>query len=96
MAAAGNRRERRVVRYSGHVQGVGFRAMTCDVAQRFAVVGFVQNLPDGRVLLNVEGETAELEHFLHAVRTTLDRNIEAADEQSGTATGEWKRFSVQY
>ncbi|MGE0609738.1 MAG: acylphosphatase [Pirellulales bacterium] len=88
--------ERCTVRYSGHVQGVGFRATVHDLAARFAVAGFVQNLPNGGVLLTAEGESTELEHFLHAVRITLERYIDAADMQSGHATGEWKRFTIKY
>ena len=41
--------------FSGHVQGVGFRYTTRSVASRFAVTGYVRNLPDGRVELVAEG-----------------------------------------
>ena len=62
--------ERRVVHYSGRVQGVGFRYTVRTLATRFAVTGFVRNLADGRVQLVVEGGPGEgagrfrsLEHF---------------------------------
>ena len=40
-----------IAHYSGHVQGVGFRYQTLQVAKGFEVSGYVQNLADGRVLL---------------------------------------------
>ena len=41
----------RRVLYEGHVQGVGFRFATKNIARGFDVVGTVRNLPDGRVEL---------------------------------------------
>lgn len=73
--------ERRRVSYSGSVQGVGFRATTRSVAARFAVSGWVRNQPDGRVQLEAQGDPAELDRFLAAVRDHLSRHIrhESAD-----------------
>ena len=41
--------------FRGHVQGVGFRYQTLDVAKGFDVSGFVRNEMDGTVTLEVEG-----------------------------------------
>lgn len=54
--------------YSGHVQGVGFRYTAKSVAAGFEVVGYVRNLPDGRVELVAEGAKDELEAFRRAIR----------------------------
>jgi acylphosphatase len=43
--------QRRRVLYTGHVQGVGFRFTVRELAQRFAVTGFVRNLSNGKVEL---------------------------------------------
>ncbi len=56
------------VRYSGHVQGVGFRYTTKTVATGFEITGTVRNLPDGRVELVAEGAQAELEAFQFELR----------------------------
>jgi acylphosphatase len=58
----------RQVLYSGRVQGVGFRAGVKRVAQGYEVTGWVKNLADGRVELQVMAQDAdELHSFLDAV-----------------------------
>ncbi len=66
----------RHVFYSGNVQGVGFRYTALNVAQRYAVAGSVRNLPDGRVELIAEGEEAEVDRFLDALRRQMCSYIE--------------------
>lgn len=51
--------------YEGRVQGVGFRYSARRLAAGFDVMGYVRNLPDGRVELVVCGEADE---FLQALR----------------------------
>jgi acylphosphatase len=55
------------VYFSGHVQGVGFRYATLQVAKEFEVAGYVQNLADGRVCLEAEGRTRAVDEFIAAV-----------------------------
>lgn len=57
----------RHVFYEGRVQGVGFRYTTRRIAQEYDVVGWVRNLPDGRVELLVAGEPKEVTGFLDGV-----------------------------
>ncbi|NJP04880.1 MAG: acylphosphatase [Chloroflexaceae bacterium] len=49
---------------SGHVQGVNFRAATCEQARRIGIVGWVQNLPDGRVEAMFEGPRTAVHRLL--------------------------------
>lgn len=70
--------------FSGHVQGVGFRYQTQRIAAEFEVSGYVQNLPDGRVLLEAEGEAGEVEGFLAEISTQMKvfiREVETARER---------------
>jgi acylphosphatase len=55
------------VYYAGNVQGVGFRWSVKQVAKGFDVTGWVRNLADGRVELQVHGEDAEVRAFLEAI-----------------------------
>ncbi|HEY5707467.1 MAG TPA: acylphosphatase [Terrimicrobiaceae bacterium] len=62
--------------YEGYVQGVGFRWTTKRIAQGYDVRGWVRNLADGRVELQVSGEDEEVAAFLRALReSTLGGHI---------------------
>jgi acylphosphatase len=87
---------RRVVHYSGRVQGVGFRYIAAKLAQGFQVTGYVQNLPDGRVHLVAEGEREELAEFLAAIDRQLGSNIHSRQVDEHPPTGEFGDFGVEY
>jgi len=67
---------RYVVRFTGRVQGVGFRATTLFVSQGLDVHGFVRNEPDGGVLLDVEGREASLKELLQRIQTSMGERID--------------------
>ena len=72
------------VHFTGHVQGVGFRYTTLQVAKEFEVAGYVQNLPDGRVLLEVEGHARAVDEFVTAVAERMHgyvRKIERVQQK---------------
>jgi len=84
----------RIVYFAGRVQGVGFRYRTCEVARRFAVVGTVQNLADGRVKLVAEGESAEVGDFVQAVCETMRANIHAHITEDAAHSGSFQGFRI--
>jgi len=53
-----------VIRVSGKVQGVFFRASTQETAQRLGVSGIVRNEPDGSVYVEAEGDESSLNQFI--------------------------------
>jgi len=55
------------VLYDGNVQGVGFRWSVRDAAKGFDVTGWVRNLADGRVELQVTGDENEVRAFLDRI-----------------------------
>ena len=88
--------QRREVHYSGRVQGVGFRYTAYRIAQRFAVRGYVKNLPDGRVELVVEGPAEEVQAMLRAVRAEMGRHIRDVHETTCRVTGGFAGFDVRF
>jgi acylphosphatase len=56
------RRVRAIV--TGRVQGVGFRASTVEEARAYGLTGWVRNLADGAVELEVQGEEARVTALL--------------------------------
>jgi acylphosphatase len=75
------------VLYQGHVQGVGFRYAAHGLAQRFAVTGYVRNLPDGRVEIVTEGAETEVARFVSAVARQMAEYIETRQESDEPAQG---------
>lgn len=85
----------REVWYSGHVQGVGFRAQVLGIARGFEVTGFVQNLADGRVYLHVEGTEAEIEGFTAGILTSLDGHIRQVDTRNFSGVRTANQFTIK-
>ncbi len=87
--------ERRVVHYSGRVQGVGFRYTARGLAQRHGVCGYVENLPDGRVLLLAEGDPSQLDRLFHAIAAEMEPFIRNVQSDTLPASGEFLDFQVR-
>jgi len=83
------------VYYEGRVQGVGFRYQTLHVAREFEVAGFVRNLPDGRVHLEVEGAAQEVEDFLQAVHERMEGFIRKVERSGHRRAPEFKGFMIR-
>ncbi|MCI8862192.1 MAG: acylphosphatase [Lachnospiraceae bacterium] len=59
---------RRHIYFSGRVQGVGFRFQASWAAKRLDLTGWVRNLDDGRVEMEVQGEPHVIDRMLEALR----------------------------
>lgn len=66
------------VRYTGRVQGVGFRATCAWIATSHPVSGWVRNEADGAVTLEAQGGPEAVEEFLHAIADRMRENIASA------------------
>ena len=78
--------------YEGNVQGVGFRWTVRHAATGFDVTGWIRNLPDGRVELQVTGEENEVRAFLDRIaqgelHSLIHKQTENKWEKPVTASG---------
>ena len=88
-------RRRMQIRYSGRVQGVGFRYQTQRMAAGYEVIGTVRNLPDGRVELVAEGTAEELSAFRQGIRDCgMGPLIDHEEEQWTQACGGIRGFEI--
>ena len=94
--AAAPARRRVNVFISGHVQGVGFRAFTEDEARRLGLVGWVMNLPDGRVEAMVEGPSAKVDSLLERLRQgSRGSRVDAVEFSEQGAKWDFTSFEVR-
>ncbi|MEO1526089.1 MAG: acylphosphatase [Planctomycetota bacterium] len=71
--------DRVLARFSGRVQGVGFRASVLHHARGLTVHGFVRNDPDGSVLLDVDGRRSELEELISRIQSRPAGELDHCD-----------------
>lgn len=57
------------IRVSGKVQGVFYRAFVREHAIALRLRGWVENQPDGSVLVMADGPDEDLDKLVHACRT---------------------------
>lgn len=87
---------RMYVVFSGHVQGVGFRQTTIQIARSHAVTGWVKNLPDGNVELVAEGTKSACSEFLASIRQRMFEFVNDIDCQWKTPSNEFDHFEIHY
>lgn len=88
--------KRFLVRYEGHVQGVGFRFNAVKQSVGLKLHGYVRNEPDGSVLMDVEGSAVDLKHLLAKIEAEMKENIEATDVTERPLAGNSGGFNIQY
>ena len=81
--------------YTGHVQGVGFRYTTLNVARGYEVTGYVRNLRSGGVEVVAEGTSADVEAFLDALEREMGGYIHDRQRAESPARGEFAEFSLR-
>ena len=64
-----DKKKRKHIYFSGRVQGVGFRYMAMHFAEAYGLTGWVDNLWDGRVEMEVQGEESSIFHMLTSLES---------------------------
>jgi acylphosphatase len=83
--------------FKGNVQGVGFRWSVKRIAKGFDVTGWVRNLPDGRVELQVSGEDEEVRAFVDAIgESELRAHIREQEESVLPAPPAARGFEIRH
>lgn len=81
---------------SGEVQGVGFRFFAQRVAAGHQIVGYVRNLPDGRVEAHAEGTLESVEGFKHDISVGPHHSrVEQVEEINLEPTGHFSAFRIE-
>lgn len=87
---------RRLCRFRGRVQGIGFRYTVKNLAMQYDVLGYVKNLPDGSVELVMEGPDSEMQGLIEDVNRKMNPFIAAVDQAEVPATGEFDYFAIRH
>lgn len=72
-AATQNAPQRYFLRWEGQVQGVGFRFTNTNLAQTHTLTGWVRNMEDGSVEMEVQGAPANILSHLEALHASYER-----------------------
>lgn len=67
--------------FSGTVQHVGFRYTAYYIARELDLTGWVANLPDGRVVLEAQGDVVSLRKLLLRLKDQRHIRITSAELQ---------------
>jgi acylphosphatase len=83
------------VYFTGHVQGVGFRYQTMQVAREYEVSGWVENLDDGRVLLETEGTVDEVRDFVASIQERMGGLIRKTEVSESRREAQFQGFGIR-
>lgn len=96
MHAASHEQHRRECRFTGRVQGVGFRYTVQNLAMQYNIAGYVRNLPDGRVELVMEGPDQDMDELIGEVNRKMNGFIKSIDQIIANPTGEFDQFAIRH
>lgn len=82
--------------FSGRVQGVGFRYTARSIASRLPIMGYVRNLPDGRVELVAQGRRDAIDELIRRLAAHFGDGIARIDRSELDEAGAMSGFEIRY
>lgn len=71
--------KRYYILYKGIVQGVGFRWTIINIASSLGLTGYVKNLDDGNVAVEVQGKDAGINEFIKKSLSNFNSFVQIDD-----------------
>ena len=89
------RRIRKHFVFEGRVQGVGFRWTARYAAEQFNLTGWVANMYDGSVEMEVQGEESSIEQMIEEIKNGRFIRINRVDSREIPIEDNERGFSVK-
>ena len=84
------------IRFTGYVQGVGFRYRLSHLAQRYGVTGWVRNEYDGSVSAELQGLPEEIDQIIQQLQQDRYIEIQGMDRRKISMEETEYSFQVRY
>ena len=85
---------RKHIYFSGRVQGVGFRYSAIYLARPLGLTGWVENLWDGRVEMEAQGDEAAVERLASSLDGRRWIRIDGVERRDMPLQEEERRFRI--
>lgn len=85
------------LKFTGRVQGVGFRFFAAMNAEKCHLTGWVKNMPDGSVTAEVQGTRLQIKQFLQLVQAgNRFVRVDNIEKEERLCEEKEKGFHVRY
>jgi acylphosphatase len=89
-------KEARYTKFSGHVQGVGFRFTTQRIASRHGLTGYVRNMPEGSVEALFQGEKGDIDACISDIQESFHGHIRDTQSQEQDYEASFEQFMIKH
>ena len=91
-----DKKKRKHIYFSGQVQGVGFRYRATNAARANGLTGWVDNLWDGRVEMEVQGNRYTIEQMIQRLYEEKGIQIEFIESEDIAVKISERKFREMY
>ena len=83
-------------KFTGHVQGVGFRWRARTLAEALSLTGWVENMWDGSVEMELQGYEESIDRVIEALQNGHYISIDRIERQKKAPVEDERGFHVRY